>query len=252
MDRCFVMQPFDDGPFDKRFDDVFAPAISDAGLEPYRVDRDPSVSIPIDEIEDGIRHARICLAEITTDNPNVWFELGFAIAVPRDVVLVCSDARKRRFPFDVQHRNIIRYKTESPQDFDTLKTKISERIRALLEKESEIDLFSSMSPLKDMEGLAEHEIVCLAMTVQNCLFPDEGIVPRQIKDDMTKAGFTEVAASLGLRALLAKGMLECTEEYGYNGESYTVFKPTAAGVQWLMQNQDKIVLKKEKKTELPF
>jgi len=32
MDKCFVMQPFDGGPFDKRYDDVFYPAIKDAGL----------------------------------------------------------------------------------------------------------------------------------------------------------------------------------------------------------------------------
>ena len=94
MNRCFVMQPFDRGVFDKRYDDVFAPAIRDAGLEPYRVDRDPSVSIPIDEIELGIKRSEICLAEITTDNPNVWFELGFTIAVPKEVVLICSEERK--------------------------------------------------------------------------------------------------------------------------------------------------------------
>jgi hypothetical protein len=70
MSKCFVMQPFDAGVFDKRFDDVFSPAILEAGLEPYRVDRDPAVNIPIDDIEAGIRKSEICLAEITTDNPN--------------------------------------------------------------------------------------------------------------------------------------------------------------------------------------
>ncbi|MDX6501249.1 MAG: hypothetical protein QOG23_4509 [Blastocatellia bacterium] len=70
MATSFVVQPFDQGPFDKRFDDVFAPAISEAGLEAYRVDRDPTVSIPIEDIEAGIRNAEVCLAEITTDNPN--------------------------------------------------------------------------------------------------------------------------------------------------------------------------------------
>ena len=63
MNSCFVMQPFDGGVFDKRYDDVFSPAIDDAGLKPYRVDRDPSVSIPIDEIESGIRRSELCLAE---------------------------------------------------------------------------------------------------------------------------------------------------------------------------------------------
>ena len=37
MSTCFVMQPFDGGPFDRRYKDVFAPAIKAAGLEPYRV-----------------------------------------------------------------------------------------------------------------------------------------------------------------------------------------------------------------------
>ena len=53
MRNCFVMQPFDKGEFDKRYDDVFAPAVKNAGLEPYRVDRDLSVSIPIRIYREG-------------------------------------------------------------------------------------------------------------------------------------------------------------------------------------------------------
>lgn len=77
---CFVIQPFDDGKFDKRFKDVFSPAILDAQLEPYRVDQDPRVSIPMEDIKKGIEESKLCLADITIDNPNVWFELGYAIA----------------------------------------------------------------------------------------------------------------------------------------------------------------------------
>ena len=93
MKTCFVMQPFDQGVFDQRYEDVIKPAINDAGLEAYRVDQDPKVSIPIKEIENGIREATICLAEITVDNPNVWFELGYAIACRKQVVLICSEER---------------------------------------------------------------------------------------------------------------------------------------------------------------
>src|ERR1022692_861504 len=107
MDRCFVIQPFDKGRYDKRYEDVFVPAIKDAGLEPYRVDRDLGVSIPIAEIQSGIESSQACLAEISTDNPNVWFELGYAIASQREVVMVCSEERTAHFPFDVQHRAII-------------------------------------------------------------------------------------------------------------------------------------------------
>ena len=112
MRKCFVMQPFDKGEFDKRYDDVFAPAVKNAGLEPYRVDRDLSVSIPIQAIEENIRDADVCLADISEANPNVWFEVGYALANGREIVLVCKEGSK--FPFDVQQRTINRYRTESP------------------------------------------------------------------------------------------------------------------------------------------
>lgn len=246
MARCFVMQPFDRGVFDKRYDDVFAPAIQEAGLEPYRVDRDPSVSIPIDEIESGIRRSEICLAEITTDNPNVWFELGFAIAVPKDVVLICSEERKSRFPFDVQHRNIIKYKSEAPQDFQKLRGTIKDRILAILNKQRQIDKVSKISPVAETEGLAQHEIVGLVTIMQNSFITLSGVSAHTIKEDMNNAGFTDIAVSLALRSLGQKGMISSKKEYDEQyGEEYRVFIIERKGEEWLLHNQDKLVLKQE-------
>ena len=243
MKRCFVMQPFDGGTFDKRYKDVYAPAIQDADLEPYRVDRDPSVSIPIDDIESGIRNSEICLADITTDNPNVWFELGFAIAVPREVVLVCSDERNTRFPFDVQHRNILRYKTESKSDFDKLRSEIAERIRGLLEKERAIGRISNLSPVADTEGLSQHELVALVTVMQNRLAPEDVVSTYTIKEDMNRVGFTDIGVSLALRGILDNGMVTTAIETDWNGNDYVVYSMTEEGNQWLMRNQDKLVLK---------
>jgi hypothetical protein len=39
MSNCSVIQPFDAGKYDKRFDDVYAPAIVAAKRKPYRVIR---------------------------------------------------------------------------------------------------------------------------------------------------------------------------------------------------------------------
>jgi hypothetical protein len=102
MATCFVIQPFDGGKFDGRYKDTFKPAIIDAGFEAYRVDEDPSVSIPIEHIEKGIREAAVCFAEITIDKPNVWFELGYAIACRKPIVMVCERNARSKFPFDVQ------------------------------------------------------------------------------------------------------------------------------------------------------
>ena len=74
--RCCVFQPFDGGDFDKRFDDVLAPAVEAAGMEPYRVNRDLGSTIPVETLHKEIRSAAICLADITTRNPNVMYELG--------------------------------------------------------------------------------------------------------------------------------------------------------------------------------
>ena len=126
--QCFVMQPFDGGMYDSLYEQVFDPAIRDAKLIPYRVDNDPSASIPIETIEHEIANSLACFAEISENNPNVWFELGYAIACFKPLCLVSSDARDR-FPFDVQHRKIIRYPAHSlPKDYDALKKAMTKRL----------------------------------------------------------------------------------------------------------------------------
>jgi hypothetical protein len=242
--KCFVMQPFDGDVFDKRYESVFAPAITAAGLDPYRVDRDPSVSVPIQDIENGIKDAEVCLADITTDNPNVWFELGFALAIPRDVVLVCSDERKTKYPFDVQHRAILKYGTGAPQDFEELKGKITKRIQAILKKNNEIGRVATLPPVKDTEGLNQHELVALETIMENS-FLSNGYVPAwTIRRDMNSAGFTDIAVSIALKTLSGmKGMVESDLWNDRNDEPYAVYKPTAKGEKWIIDNQDKLQLR---------
>jgi len=248
-----VIQPFDRGRYDKRYDDVFAPAIESAGLRPYRVDRDPSVDVPIDDIEAGIRSAVACLADITTDNPNVWFELGFAIAAAKDVVLVCSSERTTRFPFDVQHRNIIQYSTESPSDFETLAKGITARLKAILSKQAKLKTLSPMSsPVKDTEGLSQHEVVALAVAMQNSLLPGQPILPRQVVQDMNRVEFTDVAASLALDGLLRKGMLQVSNFSDHRGEKFRAYMMTTKGVEWLHSNHDRIAIEKPRTDDVPF
>ncbi len=242
MSRCFVMQPFDGGAFDKRYVDVFVHAITEAGLEPYRVDRDPSVSIPIDAIESGIINSTLCLAEITTDNPNVWFELGFAIAAQKEVILVCSDERQSKFPFDVQHRNIIKYKTESPQDFTQLQENITKRINAIVNKQNEIIKATKISPVADTEGLSQHELVALVTVMQNSFISEDGVSAYKIKEDMNNAGFTDIAVSLGLKSLSQKNMIKTEMTTDFNGHPFRVYNVLPSGSDWLLRHQDLLVL----------
>ena len=165
MPTCFVIQPFDSGKFDKRYDQVFKPAIVAAGLERYRVDQDPHVHIPIDAIEKGIRNASICLADITTDNPNVWYELGYASAAETIVVMVCSTEREGKgFPFDIQHRTIIEYKVDAPDDFDKLRTAITARIKASLERGEDLRRLGNIEQVAPVAGLTMEQLTVLAVS----------------------------------------------------------------------------------------
>jgi hypothetical protein len=244
------MQPFDADKFDKRYESVFAPAITAAGLEPYRVDRDPSVSVPIQDIEKGIRDAELCLADITTDNPNVWFELGFSFAIPREVVLVCSNERNTKYPFDVQHRAIIQYNTGAPQDFEELKDKIVKRIHAILKKNSEISRVTTISAVKDTVGLNQHELVALVTVMQNSFLSSGYVSGYDIRKDMNKAGFTDIAVGIALKTLsTTKGMIVSDTWSDQNGDRYAVYTTTPKGDDWLIANQDKLELKIE---DVPF
>jgi nucleoside 2-deoxyribosyltransferase len=247
MNTCFIIQPFDNGPFDKRYEDIFVPAITAADLEPYRVDRDPAAVIPIEQIEEGIRRADACLADISTNNPNVWFELGFAIAAGKPVILVCEYQQDRRFPFDVQHRAVIIYKTESARDFESLKTNITQRLQAAIAKEDAIERVVESARIAEVEGLNQHEIVALVTIGENLGGPEDIVSAYSIRNDMERAGYTRIAVMLALTTLLRKGMLRVSPATDDHGEIYTAYSLTGRGMEWLLENQNMFVLKRERK-----
>ena len=245
MDTCFIIQPFDGGPFDKRYLDVIKPTIEKLGLEPYRVDEDHHSSIPINDIEDKIKSSLICLADITLDNPNVWYELGYAISANKPVIMVCSKDRKTKFPFDVQHRKIITYSTESLQDFEKLTKDIENRAKAILEKREILTKVSSES-IADVEGLAQHELIAIVAIAENLASPQDNVSSYTIKNDIENSGFTTMAAVIGLQNLERKNLIS-NQEYqdSYQHDPYIGYQLTKTGWDWIMNNQERFEMKKQ-------
>lgn len=192
MPRCFVMQPFDGDEFDKRFDEIYGPAIKEAGFEPYRVDRDHGVSIPIASIEDGIKDSAACFADISRDNPNVWFELGFSICANKPLCLVCGEERER-FPFDIQHRKIITYKKGSPSDFVALKSSITSRLQAITENDEKIDTILKNIVADDRDQLTQLELSALCVIFENIDSNVDGVAIFSIVNDMERLGYNKLA-----------------------------------------------------------
>jgi hypothetical protein len=229
METCFVIQPFDSGRYDKRYADTFKPAIEASGLTPYRVDQDPSVTIPIERIEEGIRNSSLCFAEISTNNPNVWYELGYAFASGKDVVMVCCESeRAGRFPFDIQHKHVLRYNNESASNFKELEKNITIKIRALLEKNENIKKVMT-TPLREEEGLTQHEQTLLFILMADQIVDEAGVSVFYLRDAFEKAGFTQAAFSLTTRLLKKKALIKFENAEQYNGESYYVCRLTELG-----------------------
>lgn len=251
MARCFVIQPFDGGgPYDKRYKDVLLPAIKDADLEAYRVDEDHASSVLIDDIEQNIRSSEICLADITLDNANIWYEVGFAFANNRLVVMICAHPRPTKPPFDVQHRHIIFYTQDSPSDFKNLQTEITARLKAQIEKAATMQTVASLSPVKT-DGLSSYEIAAMVSLTENRLSPDDGVRPSDLRKDMRQAGYTDVATSLSLESLTRKGLIECKQEEGENVSGsyfYPVYALTAQGLAWMLENQHRFRLRADDDT----
>ena len=245
MSTCFVIQPFDADKFDRRFEEVYSPAIKAAGLDPYRVDRDPAVDVPIDAIESGIRVAAVCLADITTDNPNVWYELGFAFASGRPVVMACSDERTgKKYPLDIQHRTVIEYKAHSPSDFVALQSKITNRIKALITKTDALRVIQASEQVAPVQGLTQPELAVIAAVAGSVILPGEGVAAYSAKADVERSGFTAVGFSVGVQRLLSKTFIELRETTDWNGQPYQEIVITTNGWDWIERNEDKFMLRR--------
>lgn len=257
MATCFVIQPFDSGKYDKRFQDIYKPAIEAAGLEAYRVDQDPGVLVPIESIEKGIRHAAICLADITADNPNVWYELGYAFASDRPVVMVCSEERTgKKYPFDIQHRSIIPYSADAPSDFDRLRESLTAKLKAIIERNEVLDQIAESDPVTPIEGLTQVEVLVLAVIAGEAYMPNNAVAVNGAKRDAERAGVTNMGFNLAVRKLTTKKFVRVEELWDErDGESYNGLAVDEDGWKWIEANESMFVLHrqdKKKEEDIPF
>ena len=238
-----VIQPFS-SKFDKRFQDVYKPALEKAGLDPYRVDQDPSTEGVMDSIEQKIRAATICLADITIDNPNVWYELGYAFAAGRSVVMVCSGERKDKLPFDIQHQTVIRYEPESESDFVKLGETISTRAKALVKKNAVREVVEAQQ-VAPTGGLSQAEISVLAIAAAETAVPGNPVNAWTLRQDAVRAGLTDIGFGVAVRGLQRKRFVDFVKDE--DGACYTV-SVTDDAWTWIDSNVLLFSLFREKST----
>lgn len=134
-DSCFVMMPFA-LPLGGYYESVYKPAIEKAGLQPMRADAEIFGTGKImEQVWSGIRRAKVLVAELTSRNPNVFYELGLAHALKKPVVLVSSN--EGDVPFDLKHIRVIYYDVTDPFWGQKLLSKVAENILSAIENPEE-------------------------------------------------------------------------------------------------------------------
>lgn len=241
MPTCFVIQPFND-TYNKRFESLYKPAIEAAGMTAYRVDQDSSAVVLVEAIEKNIKQAAVCLADISEDNPNVWYELGFAYAAGRPIVMACSDQRGKTgksFPFDIQHRAIVTYKTEAPQDFQVFQERLTERLEAMLEQSETLEEMAEQANVASVDGLSAQEVTVLAVTASSVAQDDWPTSLWDVKNACERAGLNNFGFNLGMRRMKVKGFVEPVEMEDERGDSYPGIRVTEKAWQWIEANEGK-------------
>lgn len=134
-DTCFVMMPFAD-PLGSYYEKIYKLAIEKAGLIPIRADNEIfGTGKIIDQVWSGISSAKVLIAELTSRNPNVFYELGLAHALQKPVVLISSN--EKDVPFDLHHIRVIYYDVTDPFWGNKLTDKVAENILSAIKNPEE-------------------------------------------------------------------------------------------------------------------
>lgn len=103
---CFVLMPFDE-KFASIYDSVIKKVVESFKMECTRADEIFGTRPIIEDIIEHIKKSRILIADLTRRNPNVFYELGLAHAIGKEVILILQDLKD--VPFDLKHYRCIVY-----------------------------------------------------------------------------------------------------------------------------------------------
>ena len=121
-------------PFGEEFDPIYVgfikPVLEQAGFQVKRADDFQNQQHILKDILDGIYRRDLIVADLTSTNPNVFYELGLAHAFRKPVILLTQSIEE--VPFDLQGYRLIEYSTHFAH-IERGKQRLAELARAAFE-----------------------------------------------------------------------------------------------------------------------
>jgi hypothetical protein len=101
-------------PFAPEFDDVYSTikasvqeAFGEPGSRCFRLDESRPAGRITDRLLDELRSSSLCIADLTGSRPNVMWEVGFAMALEKPIVVITQVPSE--LPFDIKDMQNIHY-----------------------------------------------------------------------------------------------------------------------------------------------
>ncbi len=115
--HAFVAMPFGTKPnaegqpvdFDRVYAELIEPALREAGCEVFRADQEQRAGDIRTDMFQELLVADLVVADLTLDNPNVWYELGVRHALRARGVVLIQGPRAAQ-PFDIYTDRKLRYR----------------------------------------------------------------------------------------------------------------------------------------------
>jgi DNA-binding PadR family transcriptional regulator len=236
MKTCFVIQRFDGAAYDRRYAETFAPAIAAGGATPIRADEVAGTRPVVEKIEQGLKSTDVAFAEVSEDNPNVFLELGIALALGVPTVIACDRAKRTKLPFDIAHRPVNFYSTEAASDWEKISAQITKEIgAALLEARIESSFLQSeeevnKSDVDDVKG------ACLLELLDQSMRAPTGATLWQLQRELASSSISSRMVALALASLSNDGLVDKYELTDDNGEQYISFAISSDGQRYILRD----------------
>ncbi|PXF59207.1 MAG: hypothetical protein C4B59_11925 [Candidatus Methanogaster sp.] len=125
---CFVIMSFR-SEYDLVYHQLIKPAAETSGLKVLRANDIYSPGVLTEQIKAAIHQSRICIAEVTNNNPNALYEVGIAHTLSKPTILLSQSVEQ--IPFDLRSLRFIIYDMKKP---DRAKENIEGTIKEILGK----------------------------------------------------------------------------------------------------------------------
>ena len=142
--KVFAIMPFNQ-QYDTIYDDIIVLACTQLGLQAERADRSTTPGPIPYQILESIANALFLIADVSEQNDNVFYELGYASALKKKIIVICNTSRQQALPFDIKVERAIFYDRQDPRWQLTLMRDLSAAVRGLYDLSKLIKVYYSAS-----------------------------------------------------------------------------------------------------------